>query len=221
MTIGKRTTRTGLTTGKTLHRARLYDAHAAFLTLGRGQTRRETTIALARIKPGDAVLDVGCGTGELTMLASTRTGPDGQTAGIDASPEMIAEARRKAARAGVTVDYRVAAVEALPYPNESFDVVLSSLLMHHLPDDLKDRALAEIRRVLKPDGRLLVLDFRQPTTLRERLALPFLLHPQWRTMPDGLQEWPARLTAAGFVAVEAGETDYSPVGYVRARVGPA
>lgn len=221
MMIGKQTKGTSITTGKTLHRAHSYDSHMTFLTLGRGRAWRETTIALARIEPGDAVLDVGCGTGELTLAASARTGPGGQTSGIDASPEMIAEAQRNAVRASASIDYQVAAVEHLPFPDATFNVILSSLMMHHLPDDLKDRALSEIRRALKPGGYLLVVDFRRLITLRDRLRLPFLLHPQWRNLPSGVQDLPARMRAAGFVAVEAGETDYGPVEYVRARAGLA
>jgi len=70
--------------------------------------------------------------------------------GIDAVPAMIAVARRKANQAGRAIDYQVAAVEALPFPDAISDVVVSSLMMHHLPDDLKGRGLAMIRRVLKP-----------------------------------------------------------------------
>jgi demethylmenaquinone methyltransferase/2-methoxy-6-polyprenyl-1,4-benzoquinol methylase/phosphoethanolamine N-methyltransferase len=92
------------------------------------------------------VLDVGCGTGALTLLAKKHTGSAGQVCGLDASPEMIEVARHKATRAHADVDFRVGVVEQLPYPDGSFDVVLSSLMMHHLPADLKPKALAEIRR---------------------------------------------------------------------------
>jgi ubiquinone/menaquinone biosynthesis C-methylase UbiE len=197
------------TTGMTLHGARFYAPLTALLTLGQMRSLREQTITLAGIAPGDAVLDVGCGTGDLTRRASRRVGAGGTTVGIDASPEMIAEARRQAARAGAAVDFQVAAVEALPFPDASFDIVLSS---HHLPDDLKDRALAEMRRVFKPDGRLILVDFRLPATLRERLALPMLLH----RLSGDVHDLAPRLTAAGFATIEAGKTTYSPVGYLRA-----
>ena len=73
---------------------------------------------------------------------------------------MIETARRKAARAQVEVDFRVGVIEQLPYPDGSFDVVLSSLMMHHLPADLKPIGLAEIRRVLRPTGRLIIVDMK-------------------------------------------------------------
>lgn len=218
MKARKRTMPAGITTGITLHAARRYEPLVALLTLGRMRALRDQTVTLAGITPRDAVLDVGCGTGDLTRRASRRADSGGKIVGIDASPEMVAEARRKADRDGAGVHFQVAAVEALPFPDATFDVVLSSLMLHHLPDELKDRALVEIRRVLKPGGRLLVVDFRRPTTFRQRLALPFLIH---RHAASDVQDLAPRLTAAGFVAVEGGATGYGPVGYLRARAGLA
>jgi SAM-dependent methyltransferase len=206
----------GITTGKTIHWARFYDPVVALLTLGRGRALREVTVDLAHINLGDTVLDVGCGTGAVTMPAKLRSRPQGQVIGIDPAPEMIAEARRKADRAGLAIDYRVAATEALPFPDATFDVVLSSLMMHHLPEDLKPRALDEIRRVLKPNGHLLVVDFKQPANIRGPLAFPmFFLHG----MPTGVEDLPTLMTDAGFGAVETGPTSYGPVGFVRASAG--
>lgn len=72
---------------------------------------------------------------------------------------MIAVARNKAAKAGADIDLQVALIEALPFPDASFDLVTSGLMLHHLPGELKRRALAQIRRVLKPGGRFVALDF--------------------------------------------------------------
>ncbi len=202
------------TAGRTINWARSYDVLVAIMTLGRARAMRAATADLARITPGDAVLDVGCGTGDLTMVARARAGAAGTAHGIDAAPAMIAAARRKAARAGYAIDYRVAAVEALPFPNATFDVVVSSLMMHHLPDGLKHRALIEMRRVLKPSGRLLVVDFKRPVHRTDRVAL-LLVHRQMR---NGAQDLPALLDVNGFTAVEAGETGFGPLGFVRGRV---
>ena len=122
------------------------------------------------------VLEVGCGTGEVAQRAQVRVGPAGRVSGIDPSAQMIDVASKKAARAGLDIDYRVAAIEALPYPDSSFDVVLSSLMMHHLPDELKSAGLAEVRRVLKPGGRLLIVDFKRPRRWLSRLAMRLVLH---------------------------------------------
>ncbi len=206
-----------ITTGMTIRQARSYDLHVALMTLGRGRALRERTIKLARITPGEHVLDVGCGTGEITMRAKARSGPTGSVAGIDPAPEMIAVARQKAARAGLDVDYRVAAVETMPFADATFDVVMSSLMMHHLPEDLKPRALAEIRRVLKPSGRLVVVDLKQPTSHLGRLAPVWLLH---RSAADhSLQDLAALLNKAGFAAIETGGAGAGYLGYVHARVG--
>jgi demethylmenaquinone methyltransferase/2-methoxy-6-polyprenyl-1,4-benzoquinol methylase/phosphoethanolamine N-methyltransferase len=203
-----------ITTGKTMHRARLYDLLGAISMLGRGRAMRERTIALAHLVPGERVLEVGCGTGEIALRAKARIGPTGSVAGIDPSPEMIAVARQKAARANLDIDYRVAGVEALPFADATFDVVLSSLMMHHLPEALKPRALAEIRRVLKPGGHLLVVDFTEPTSRLGRLEPIWLIH---RQLPSDVRDLPGLLEAAGFAAVEAGPTGFGYLGYVHGR----
>jgi ubiquinone/menaquinone biosynthesis C-methylase UbiE len=151
----------------------------------------------------------------LTLLAWSRVGAAGRVCGIDAAPEMIVVARRKAARAGVTVDFQAAVIERLPFPADNFDVVLSSLMMHHLPGDLKRQGLAEVARILKPGGRLLVLDLRHPTTHRQHLALAVLAHGK---LHSGVQDLPQLLGEAGFVDVEAGTTRFGPLGFARARL---
>src|SRR5919199_6968659 len=136
------------TAGQVLHWAHVYDLFGNIVTLGRAAAMRDQTVDLAALRSGERVLEVGCGTGEVAQRARARVGPTGQVSGIDPSAEMIAVAQRKAARARLDIEYRVGAIEALPYPDASFDVVLSSLMMHHLPDDLKPAGLAEVRRVL-------------------------------------------------------------------------
>jgi ubiquinone/menaquinone biosynthesis C-methylase UbiE len=148
------------TTGTLIRWAKRYDFIVQFMAFGQARRLRRKTVAAAQIAPGERVLDVGCGTGDLTLLAKERVGSTGQVYGIDAAPEMIDVARNKAARAKAEVDFRVSVIEQLPFPADSFDVVLSSLMLHHLPADLKPRALAEVRRVITPGGRLLIVDFK-------------------------------------------------------------
>jgi ubiquinone/menaquinone biosynthesis C-methylase UbiE len=176
---------------------------------------REEAADLAAIRPGESVLEVGCGTGELTRRARSRAGSAAIVAGIDPSAEMIGVARAKSQRAGLGIDYRVAAIEALPFVDASFDVVLSSLMMHHLPEDLKQLGLAEVRRVLKPGGRLLIVDMKRPTGFLSRLALPIVMHGG---MTHGVQDLPAVVSGAGFVDVETGDTRFGPLGFVAAHV---
>jgi ubiquinone/menaquinone biosynthesis C-methylase UbiE len=137
-----------------IHRSGFYDFFA-----GRFVRRSDGAIlARAGVGPGDRVLDVGTGPGYLALAASRLVGPEGRAVGIDASPEMIDRARMLAARDGARAEYEVASAEALPFEDGSFDVAVSRLVLHHLPGDLKLRALREVRRVLRPGGRLLVTD---------------------------------------------------------------
>jgi len=147
------------THGLLINWALRYDVVAWLVTHGRERELRDRMIALAEVQAGDAVLDVGCGTGTLAIAAWRRVGQIGLVCGIDASPPMIARARRKAAKAGAQVQFDVAAAEDLPFPDDRFDVVLSTLMLHHLPRTTGQRCAAEIRRVLKPGGRVLAVDF--------------------------------------------------------------
>jgi demethylmenaquinone methyltransferase/2-methoxy-6-polyprenyl-1,4-benzoquinol methylase/phosphoethanolamine N-methyltransferase len=166
----------------------------------------------AGLKPGSRVLDVGCGTGSLALKAKERVGSTGMVAGIDASPEMIEVALEKARRAGVEIDFRLEVVEKLPFADQTFDTVLSSLMMHHLPDDLKRQGLAEIRRVLKPGGSLVIVDFKRPETRLSRLLMPFMLH---HSIPVGIQDLGALLADAGFESIELSDTQIKAFGYLR------
>ena len=133
------------------------------LLLGGKLTRaRSQALDLARLQPGDRVLDVGCGTGALAMEAARRVGPSGEVVGIDPAPRQIARARAQAARRNVAVDFRPGVIERLEFGDASFDAALSMWMLHHLPDDLKTLGLAEIARVLKPDGRLVIVDGEHP-----------------------------------------------------------
>lgn len=147
------------TAGLILHRAAQYDFLLWFLTLGREKVFRERALSLAHLSAGESVLDIGCGTGTLAIAAKRQVGGDGNVFGIDASPEMIARASKKAKKAGVEVDFKNALVESLPFSDAQFDVVLSTLMLHHLPGKLRSQCAAEARRVLRPGGRLLAIDF--------------------------------------------------------------
>ncbi len=147
------------THGLVIDWAARYDLLAWLLTHGRERQLRERFIDLAGLAPGDAVLDVGCGTGTLAIAASRHVAPSGTVCGIDASPPMIARARRKATTAGVDVDFRVAVAENLPYPAGRFDVVLSALMLHHLPRKTRQQCAGEIKRVLRVGGRVVAVDF--------------------------------------------------------------
>lgn len=201
------------TEGSLIRWASYYDLVTNFMTLGQARRLRKTTVDQALIKPGDSVLDVGCGTGEVTLLAKTRA-RTGNVYGIDPAPEMIAVARKKAARKGLEIDFRVGVIEALPFADSSIEVVTSSLMMHHLPEDLKARGVAEIYRVLKPGGRLLIADFMQPTgTFLNHLFIVFTRHGRLR---QGIEDMQGLLKNAGFSQITQANEKVLVIGFIRA-----
>ena len=170
------------------------------MTLGQERVFREKVIGLARLKPGESVLDVGCGTGTLAIAAKRRVGPTGMVNGIDASPEMIARADRKAKKARVEVVFKNAVVEALPFPDAHFDVVLSTLMLHHLPRKAREQCAREMRRVLKPGGRVLAVDFGGRTGKGEAFSRTFTTAMVMSSSADMI----AVLSEAGLNVVESG-----------------
>jgi len=191
---------TPATTGLVLHgTARFYDLMAWVVMLGREQAFREKVLDLARLKTGESVLDVGCGTGTLAIAAKRRVGPAGTVYGIDASPEMIAKADRKAKKAGIEVVFKNGVVEALPFPDVHFDVVLSTLMLHHLPRKAREECAREMRRVLKPGGRVLAVDFGAGQEKRSLLA-----HFHHRHGHVELRDMIAVLSGASFNVVKSG-----------------
>lgn len=203
------------TRGHTLHWAALYDVGFALLTRGREHLLRERVVDLATLQPGERVLDVGCGTGGLAIAAARRVGATGTVHGVDASPEMVARARHRAARADVPVTVDVAPVEALPFPDGAFDVVLSSLMLHHLPEDLRGQAFTEIRRVLRPGGRLFAVDFEPPRSRVARVLTRLILTA--RMADYDVRSCLPLMHAAGFIDLESGPTPYRWLTLVRGR----
>ena len=199
------------TQGNVIHWAGWYDAITNLIL----RPSQKSIGALTQVKAGDKVLDVGCGSGRLTMAAQGWAGADGQAVGIDPSPEMIQVARRNAARAGLKVKFEVGVVESLPFPDGSFDVVLNRLMLHHLPDDLKQRGLAEMCRVLKPGGVCLVVDFEPPKSGLLRLIVENHLTPMAHV---DVRTYVPLLEQAGFTEIETGPTSSKLLSYVWGRM---
>lgn len=163
---------------------------------GFGRRFRNRVFELAAPKPGEHALDVGCGTGWFTRRAAAAVGPTGIACGIDPAPDMIRIAMQTETPHGARFELGV--LEDLPYGDGRFDLVVSSMVIHHLPPDLKRRGLREIVRVLKPGGRVLLAEPCRPQSALWRAVLwPFGLHPN---LADHLAGRTGEmLAAAGFI----------------------
>lgn len=146
----------------------LYDVGTELL--GYGVSLKRKGIGVAQIQNGERVLDVGCGSG--TFLVETKKQfPHAEVIGIDPDKAILTLAKRKLEHAGVEAHLVEGYAQALPFPDASFDVVVSTLIFHHLPTPVKQQAIAEIHRVLRENGRFLLADFGKPATLLETVLL--------------------------------------------------
>lgn len=156
--------------------------------------------ALAELKPGEVVLDLGSGGGIDVLLSARRVGPTGKAYGLDMTPEMLELARRNQERAGVTnAEFLQGTLEAIPLPDASVDVIISNCVINLTAD--KDRALREAFRVLKPGGRFAVSDMvlrkEVPEALRRSAEM-------WAGCVAGAlleSDYLAKLEAAGFTGI--------------------
>lgn len=195
--------------GIILHGAARYDLLASILTLGRETRLRNLMLGLARLQPGETVLDVACGTGTLALAAKRQVGLQGRVIGVDASAEMIERARAKGAKAGLDLTFVGGAAQALPFGRGQFDIVIGTLMLHHLPKPARADFAGEARRVLKPGGRLLLIDFGRPA---RRSGWPrFHRHGHL-----DMQAIAALLTESGFEICDIGAVGTMNLHYVRA-----
>ncbi len=152
------------TRGRVLkYAAWVYDLVQPIVTLGQNLRQARAVAEYLEPRPGERVLDVGCGTGTIAWEIAQRMEGQGEVVGIDASQTMIRVARKK--RSSSLCRYEVALAEALPFPDACFDAACSGLFFHHVDMALKRRSLAEIFRVLRPGGRVVIDDIGPPYTL--------------------------------------------------------
>jgi ubiquinone/menaquinone biosynthesis C-methylase UbiE len=157
--------------------------------------------AAAALRPGETVLDLGSGAGFDCFLAARKVGPTGHVIGVDMTDAMLEKARANAAKTGLAnVEFRKGEIEALPVDEDSVDVVISNCVLNLVPD--KDRAFREIRRVLKPGGRLAVSDmaWEAEPTVAVRQDMEALVGCIGGALV--LDDYVSRLTRAGFARVE-------------------
>jgi len=171
----------------------LYDLMTRLM--GADQARRGL-LDQAQVRPGHRILDIGCGTGSL-LIQLKRLYPGTDVVGLDPDPKALARANRKAADAAVSIQFDQGFGDELPYPNASFDRVLSSLMFHHVPTDEKTKTVRAIRHVLKPGGEFHMLDFEGPEKGAHGI-LSRLLHSNQRLKDNSESRVLHFMTEAGF-----------------------
>ena len=183
----------------------------------RGDRVLRSLVDHANIGSGQRVLDIGCGTGALTILVG-RLHPQSEVVGLDPDPKALVVAKRKSEEAGVAVHLNRGFADELPYPPGSFDRVLSSFMLHHLTREEKLGTLREVHQVLRPGGWLCILDFGPPSSWYSS-AITHLLHrgPHLRDNIEG--HIPSLVSDSGFA--ESSElahrsTAFGTVSYYRA-----
>ena len=196
----------------------LFDPVVAVAT--RERTSKGRVLERAALAPGEHALDLGCGTGTLAIAALERE-PRARLTGLDADPEVLAKARRKAAGAGVELTLDEGFSTDLPYGDGDFDVVLSTLFFHHLDDDAKRRTAAEIARVLRPGGRLVTADLGRPQDplMRGAVLAVQLLDGFKTTSANVAGKLSGMLADAGLVDVRVVDRVRTPIGTLEVVTG--
>jgi SAM-dependent methyltransferase len=165
--------------------------------------------AFASLKPGETVVDLGCGGGLDVFLAAARVGPTGKAIGIDMTPEMLQLARRNAATAAggkplTNVEFLQATIDDLPLPDASVDCVISNCVINLAPD--KQAVFREIVRVLKPGGRLAVSDIALKRALPPEVGNDLMAYVGCIAGAIPIERYRSQLTEAGFAQVDIIDT---------------
>ena len=129
---------------------------------GFGEAFRRRIVDEVPLKPGESVLDCGCGTGTLAVVARRIVGPDGKVEGVDLSRDQLDIATKKAAAESLDIGFHEGSIDELPFRDNEFDAIFSTLMLHHVPEEVKRGAFREMRRVLKPGGKIVIADFGPP-----------------------------------------------------------
>jgi ubiquinone/menaquinone biosynthesis C-methylase UbiE len=195
---------------------RFYDPLTRLLGADRVRAR---LLDAANVQPGQQVLDLGCGTGAVSLLLAKRQ-PEARIVGLDPDAKALARAAEKSRAAGATIEWQKGYAGRAPYTAHSFDHVLSSLMIHHLKSEEKQAAFRDAKRLLRPGGAFHLLDFGPPKNVIERV-LTAIFHHDGR-MEDNLSgRLPEWLREAGFAdvrEVESHRTWFGRVSLYSARV---
>jgi ubiquinone/menaquinone biosynthesis C-methylase UbiE len=184
--------------GDVIHQPRLYEFVTTAVFLGRRKGIWDKLVVASCVVRGDRVLDVGCGTGYFTRLLAATAVPGGVVTGIDPSQSMVDFCRQ---RASACTEFITGTAQDLPFGDGAFDLVASSMAIHHIPVAARAEALQEMYRVLRPGGRLLIADERPP----DSPILRRLLHKLGGNAdPDDPHTLRGLVTESGFTITATG-----------------
>lgn len=200
--------------------ARRYDIMNDLMSAGLHRAWKSFAIQMAGVRPGHRVLDVAAGTGDLTIAHAKRAGASGEVWHTDINPDMLGEGRDRLRDAGLVLPSLLCDAENLPFPDNYFDCVTVAFGLRNMTH--KDRALAEFRRVLKPGGRALVLEFSRVAKPLEKAydlysfkVLPWLGkkvandEASYRYLAESIRMHPDQDTLAGMMReVGLGRVEY-------------
>jgi ubiquinone/menaquinone biosynthesis C-methylase UbiE len=188
----------------------LYDRCVRLLGFGAFARQVMRVLEATGVRGDEALLDLGCGTGTLIIELKKRF-PGMAITGMDPDTKMLRMAEYKARKAGTGVELRHGFAQQMPFAGDSFDVVTSTLVFHHLPAEVKRQAMSEIRRVLKPTGFFLLADFGKPETAVLKVFLGFV--GLFESLSDNVHgRLPVMLREAGF-QVEEGTPGWRGVAF--------
>jgi len=173
---------------------------------------RQRLLDAAGVAAGERVLDLGCGTGAVSLLLAKRQ-PGARIVGLDPDAKALARAEEKRSRAGAAIEWQQGYAGRAPFPAQSFDRVVSSLMIHHLTAEDKQAAFRDVRRLLRPGGSFHLLDFGPPKSALER-ALTAVFHRDARVQDNLRGRLPEWLREAGFAEVREVESQRTLFGRV-------
>lgn len=185
-------------TGLVIAGLRRYNLFTTAFFLGRHRRLLAEFVTLSGARPGDHALDIGCGPGKLVRALGAATGPTGAAVGVDPSATAVADNSERDSAAHHR--YVVGPAQSLPLSDAEFDVVTCTFVMHHIPESQRDAAIAEMWRVLRPGGRLLLADASPSRRMRAVLSV-FLGRGGDPFADADIRHYTDQLAAVGFIGL--------------------